>query len=824
MQSRISNHLYRLPAFLLLGLSLACSLPVFSQVRVQAVVADSSTRQILSFATIRSGDGKQAAISGLNGLFNISLPQATGAIIVSYTGYVSRTINAGTLTGNDTIWLVPRSNTLEEVVIRPGNDKIKRIINTAIRNKALHNPDLYNNYQCNVYYRMYADAVPPARVKRDSSLKPKPVKPKRKLSPSDSALAKMLRSSHLVFSEVFSRRSYRQPKQLNELVLASRFSGFKKTYFASLVTDVLPFHIYSDYIQLNNTGYISPLAKGWEQRYRFRLEDEFTDGADTIFILSYRMKNKGAFNGLEGMLYINSDGYAVSHFTGSEVNILTGRQLKIEQLYTRVQSKWFPKEINYNLSFSKIMASPVGLVVNGHSVIDSVSFEQQIKTNADKAYSVRLSDSVDLRTEAYWQQQRKDTLGKKEQNTYRLMDSLFRKAKIEKRMTAFASLPTGRLALGKVDINLARLLTSNDFEGTRVGLGLQTNDKVSKYFAVGGWAGYGTGDKQWKYGLSATVFSKGNKDNWLRFAYSKDYNNAGTVKIHPALDRNFLASLLLQQPDRVEEYAAAVHTQRGYWEIEMCAAAQRLTALYNNNFDYAGKNISQFEVQEASIRLRYAYGEKRIPFFGNYLPGVGNTGYPVLYVTAAGGNIRAASYATGYLRAHIGITYAKHINRWGTDDWTLTAGGIYTGGNQPLSKSFLFAGNGYRRQSVSFYAPGGFITMRPYDVYSDKYISLLYAHHFDKYLWRNKYSQPFISVAHNMLYGSLSRRNALATKGIIASGSGYHESGLLLNRILQTSLFRLFTIYVNAGAFYHWAKNSSWQQNGNWVVGMGASF
>jgi Family of unknown function (DUF5686) len=818
---KINSRLYSLVSFLLMFTAAMFSHPVFSQKRIGGVVADSTTRQVLPFSTIHTGSS--TVIAGINGAFSLVLQPGTSTITVSYTGYASMVIAVNQLIQNDTIWLTRRSNTLGEVVIRPGIDKIKRIVNTVIRNKTLHNPEFYKAYQCNVYYRMYADAIPSAKMKMDTVSKRKPQQ-KKPLSTEDSAFIKQLGNSHLIFSEVFSRRNYRQPKQLQELVLASRFSGLKKTYFASLVTDVLPFHIYDDQILLNGTGYISPLAKGWQQRYRFRLEDELVDGNDTTFILSYTMRSRGSFDGLEGMVYISSNGYAVSHFTGHEVNISTGRQMEIEQLYTLVNDKWFPKEINYTLSFNKAAASFAGFIMNGHSVIDSVYFAALEKTNNDKTYAVQLSDSVDLRSEQYWQARRKDTLGIKERNTYRVMDSIFKMAKIEKKMKLLASLPAGRLALGMVDLELRRLLTSNQYEDTRPGLGLYTSDKLSKYFSMGGWAGYGTKDKVWKYGMSGTIFPWGEKDNWLHLAYSKDYVNAGAIKTHPYLDRNGLRNWLLQQPDRVEEYAVTAHTQRGYWELELAAAKRNIAALYNSNFNYQGKMISTYDVQEASLLLRYAYGEKRVPFFGYYLPAAENTGYPVVYMAVAAGKVRSGAYQPTYLRMHAGVTYTKHYNRWGNDDWSLQAGIIHTPGKEPLSRSFLFAGSGYKRQGVNFYSPGGFITMNPNDFYSDRYISLLYTHSFDKYLWRHKLSQPFISFAHNALYGSLSSTNSLATPGVVSPGNGYHESGIMLNRIVQTSFFKLFNVYLNAGAFYHWGKKGNWEQDGVWVAGLGVRF
>jgi hypothetical protein len=821
-------------AALPVGLLLLSSVPIFGQMTIKRVVADSASRQVLPFATIKPANGAKAIITSIHGGFSI-LTAGITTVTVSHTGYQSRTLNLHQLETADTIWLQRRNNTLDEVVIRSDFDKIRRIINLAIRNKPLHNPDLYDAYQCDVYYKMFSDMVP--LNKTDSTTTGKKsktprgkdslaiAKKKQAAARSDSNFRAFAQNSHLVFSEVFSQRYYRRPGQLQEIILASRFSGLKKTYFTNLVTNVLPFHIYGDYITVNGTDYLHPLAKGWQQRYQFRLEEEIVVGTDTTFVLSYKPQKNSSFEGLQGSLYINSNGYAVSHFIGSNTNNNTGRQMQLEQVYTLQEGRWFPQEINYALRFKGITVAMPGFTMDGHALVSNLRFEPANAQLFDKAYPVKLADSIDIRSEAYWQQLRPDTITSKERTTYRFMDSFFAKRKIERLMEKMTDLPLGRIAVGKLSIDIAKLLASNSYEGTRVGLGLYTNDKVSRYFSIGGWAGYGTQDKAWKYGASATIYPKANKDNWWKLAYSNNYRNAGTVSIHPELDRMGLRNWLLQKPDRVEEYMAALHLQSGYWQIELAAQKQQITNLYNSSFTWQGQSITAFGVREATVGLRYAHGEKRVPVMGYYMPDqTVIPRYPIVYMAAALGKASAAGYRANYLRALLGVTYTKHSNRWGNDEWRLVAGGLLVKDDVPLPQSLLLAGNGLKRDGINFYAPGAFITMGQSDVYSSSFVSLHYLHRFDKYLWKTKFSQPFISIGHNMLQSKLAKVDKLANKGIAAADNGYHESGLLLNQILQTGIGNLFTAYLNVGAFYHWAPTYNWQQNGVWVAGIGVRF
>lgn len=820
--------------YFLVGIFLLWGKILLAQSTFKKVVADSASHQVLPFATIKPTQGAKAIIANINGVFQIT---TTGldAIVISHTGYQALTLRLAELVAADTILLRRRTNAMAEVVVRSDVNKIKRIINLAIRNKPLHNPDLYEAYQCDVYYKMFSDMEKlngddtTALLKRINAIKGKDsltvAKKKRAMARADSNFNAFAQKSHLVFSEVFSQRYYRRPGQLQEMILASRFSGFTKTYFTNLVTNVLPFHIYGEFITANGVNYLHPVAKGWQQRYQYRLEEEIVVGTDTTFVLSYRPLAKSSFEGLEGSLYINSNGYAISHFIGSNINNATGRLMQLEQVYMQQDGRWFPQEINYRIRFKGMMANMPGFTMDGHAWVSKLRFAVADATIFDKAYPVKLADSVDLRSEAYWQQLRPDSLSAKERTTYRFMDSFFVKKKIERLMGSMSDLPMGRVAVGKLGIDVARLLASNNYEGTRVGLGLYTNDRVSKYFSIGGWAGYGTEDKAWKYGASVTIFPKRNKDNWFTMAYSNQYRNAGTFSIHPELDRMALRNWLLQKPDRVEEYMAGLHWQKGYWQIELAVRKQQIGNLYASNFQWQGNAIKAFDVKEATVGLRYAHGEKRVPVMGYYLPDQTiPLRYPILYLSATVGQAHAGSYRAHYLRALAGITYSKRINRWGNDEWRLVAGGLWVKDERPMPQSLLLAGNGLRRSGINFYAPGAFITMGQSDVYSSRFISLHYLHRFDKYLWKTKYSQPFISFGHNLLISQLANVDRQATTGIATVQNGYHESGLLLNQLLQKGLGNLFTVYFNIGAFYHWTSSYNWQQNGVWVVGMGARF
>ena len=139
-----------LPHTLILLLTLLVALPAFSQVRIKGIIADSLTKQPLPFATVRTEDQKKNVIAGLHGQFSFEIPSHTTLLYVSYVSYKTKPVPAGSLRENDTIFLVPISSSMTEVIVVPQSNKIRRIINTAIRNKPRHNPELYDAYDADL--------------------------------------------------------------------------------------------------------------------------------------------------------------------------------------------------------------------------------------------------------------------------------------------------------------------------------------------------------------------------------------------------------------------------------------------------------------------------------------------------------------------------------------------------------------------------------------------------------------------------------------------------------------------------------------------------
>ncbi len=791
----------------------------FAQQKNSAVVCSQRTHATLPFVTVKFAETGRGTIADLDGRFTIPVVEvgALPWIEISAIGYEPQKCLLP-LT-KDTIFLRAGENALREVVVRPDKDKIKRILDAAIANKNHNNPDKYDWYRCKMYYKMLVDVVLPDSLRSDTSKQGREV-------------FKFLENQHLLMSETYSTRTWKKPQQLQEEVTGSRFSGLQKSMFTGLVTDVLPFHSYNDYITLNGKDYHNPLSRGYSQYYKFRLEDELLQGQDTIWHLSFKPRGVNA-NDLEGSIYIHSDGFAISSLVASAIDTMLKRRVRIEQQYEQVTedsiTRWFPRHLNYIIEWTLTSNKmPITYLLKGNSLIDSTTFREDKSFHFDKVHSILLTPGADERTDDAWVHLRPIPLDAREARTYKVIDSIGLQYHFDNFMGYLSRLPEGKVPVGIFDLDLKRLVSGNYFEGMRLGLGVQTNEKWIKWLSLGAWAGYGFGDTHWKYGAFAEVYADKTHEFVFKGGYSYDLGDPGRVKINDELDRDYLNYYLLRRVDKVATYYVSVKKKFGYWNLELSGRSQDITPAYAYSFSTPAGPVNSYKANEVSLNFRYAFAERTAPFYGRYYSS--GTKYPIWYGKVTTGAIDAGGLNIPYTQALTALAWHKHLNRLGNEQFFLQGGKSWSNGTLPLGK--LFAGPGYRYSSgkgldFSYYSFGGIISMFPYDYYTDQFVSFVFRHDFDWKLYKVKFrgnkfsSAPNIALQYGMLYGMLQDRQAQEQVALQVPDNAYHEAGALINNLIRLNYLDVFYFTLNVGYFYHFAPVTDYNKNGKFVLGLG---
>lgn len=216
--------------FLLL-LALAGSLQ--AQLRIRGLVTDEETQKPLPFVSIGLEQSTAGTLTDIDGKFEIEVPSADARLRFSYIGYNVLTVGVSEGDPREPLKVRLRSKhlMLAEVTVTPKENPANRIIRQVVANRDKNNPEKMHSFSYTSYNKLWLTTTKAEQY--DTLLL-------RDTSKADE-LEVFLQKQHMLFSESVSKRVFMHPDRNNETVLASRFSGLKKTPFALLATQIQSF-------------------------------------------------------------------------------------------------------------------------------------------------------------------------------------------------------------------------------------------------------------------------------------------------------------------------------------------------------------------------------------------------------------------------------------------------------------------------------------------------------------------------------------------------------------------------------------------------------
>ncbi len=767
---------------------------------LEGYVLDYDSRAPLAFVTLIDSATMRGSTTDIDGKFSFRISDKTSKITCSYVGYERKSFSVRK--SQNVFLLKTTPTTLNEFVVYPGVNPAHRIIKAACRNRSKHNPKNYDQYTYNSYNKLYV-----------TSTDERP----EGLSPNDTVQASyydFLETHHLFMMETYTESKYMKPNRISDEVKATRVSGLKNSAFTFLATDLQPFSFYSDYIELLDKQYISPLSNRSWDRYLFQLEETRILGEDTLFVIKYQPKKGANFEGLKGVISINSNEFPVVNVTATnyyaELNKLT-----IRQQYEKEQGKWFPKQLHFDLDLVK---SEVKLL--GRSYLSEINLAPGLTRNDFSNVKISIADSAGYRTDVHWSGMRPDTLTNKDLNTYHTMDSLGEEFNADKWVDWSESLVEGRAKIGPVDFDLQQFMRFNLFEGFRLGGGLYTNNDFLPWFSGGGYFAYGFRDETSKYGGQITLKTPDPDRFRFDLKYSFDTQIPGTSSfLNDRLEnssetwRRYLTNWMNYN----ETYSANVRWRMlRYAQVELGLSDQYLN--YNANYQYAlnaSEDLRVFnnsnKITEASVRLRFAYGEQLLKIKDRTLS-LG-TDFPIVWFNYSKGfdDFGAGQFAYNKFEAKVYKSFTwKPLGHFSL---SMSAGSV----DASIPASHLFIGNGTNSEEIPVLVDNSFQTMRLFEFLSTSYMNLHYTHRLFRVFTNTKFVRPEFYMTHNAMWGSileeeLSRHQGVALKSI---GDGYFESGLYAKHLFRMEYLDVGFLGFGAGVFYRYGEHHlpEWSDN-----------
>ena len=753
-------------------------------------VTDAAGRQPLPFVNIVFNGKNQGTTTDIDGHFSIP-SESVEFLRFSYVGYQQAVFYPEEFPADGVFPLNETSVLLQDIDVFPGENPAHRIIRKVVENRDRHNPRKWDSYQYNSYNKLvfsalddkgFLDSLPDTlKTRQDSALH---------------RFKKIIDQQDLFLVESVSLKSFLKPEKEKETILASRVSGLEDPSFFTLATQLQSLTFYNDYVSLLEKDFLSPVSPNSWNRYFFLLTDTLlTAENDTLFTIQFRPQKNKYFWGLKGVMTIHTDGYAIQSVRAEDANKPTDiLRIKIEQRYEKLagEGRWFPKELNSEIVYNKFNITPVA----GYSFLLKGSgktylFNQKVNPGLDKkdfrGANLEVSEKAPTRDAAYWAHYRPISPDKRDSVTYHVIDSIGRAENLDQKTKMILALFENKLDLGKLNLRLQHLVDYNHYEGMQLGFGLETNEKLSPVFQLGGYWRYGFEDRKHKFGADAAV--------------RLNQKTESKVFIDVKRDRQEIGELFFLEQPRVfssEEYRRLLYTDMFSIQSVSIAADHRWSKflktrlLYNRTKYFEPMSlfptlvpVGVFTLNKIGIKMRLSFGEQ---FFDNGQKIV-STGsrYPFVFINYETGFDRSGF--NDYRSFELKVRDSFRMRNIGTSHLTLLSavrdemgfGNLFV--SPPAAADHL----------LSIYAENSFATMPMNQFFANRMAAVFWRHDLETLLYKTPKFKPRVSLALNACWGDTKQDYP----NFRSPEKGYYEGGLLVRKLIKQQI-----IALGFGAFY----------------------
>lgn len=780
-------------------------------------VVNSVTGEPLAFVNIIYNTRGTGIVSSIDGTFGITLTQKPDFLKFSYVGYYTKIVDVDSIMSlrKLVIELNPKAYDIDEVRVFPGINPADRIIKQASENRLSNHPERISSFSYLAYDKMiftlHDDSLADFNRPGRKAGKKKSRGELLNEDSSDSKIKGFMNNSHLLLMESISDRKFKFPDKEKTEIIASRISGFEKPSFILLARQFQSFSFYDNFITISNKKYLNPVSSGSTGKYFFLLEDTtFTERNDTVFIISFRPKKGKNFQGLKGILYINSDKYAIQNVIAeayeSEEELIS---VKIQQKYELINGqKWFPVELNTNVLFNNIQAETdtksLKVIGIGKSYLLNIKLNPELNAKDFSSTYIDVSDDAHEKTGAFWNEYRVDSLTSKDKETYRVVDSIGKDNNFDRNIKMLETLFTGYIPGRYLNVKLNSLVDYNSYEGWRLGIGGMTNEGISRMFNIGGHVAYGFKDKELKYGYNLNINLSHENDMFVSLNYKNDLIEAGGynfLEVKSILSSEYYRKYMVENMDKAVE-REVLFGFRVFKYLKSGLFLNRSLITSKNEYMYVLSDVNptvllnEFTYTEIGAKFRYSYKEgfMKTPYGNKFSMG---TNYPVLNLNLTEGiNLFDGDFR--YTKIEAKISKAFSTKSLGVSKIQIVAGKVF--GDLPYSK--LYHGHGsYKKFAIE--SENSFGTMRLNEFLSDRFFSVFLKHDFGSLLFKTRIFKPDIALITNIGLGYLSKPEKHNNIEFTTMEKGYYESGLLINNILAPNF-----IGYGFGVFYRYGPYS----------------
>lgn len=808
------------------------SLNAAAQTTLRGTVTDPQGN-LLAFVTVLiNNEPGKGVLTDIEGRFVIETDIEIRTLGFRYVGYEPLVLEAGFLEKTPgqalSIVLQPADYALPEATVLAGENPADRLIRKAIANRKRNNPELRSSYTCKTYNKILFDVVPRRNVFEERLAGKDSSKTEiREARERFDRLEQNMRENHALLMESVTERAFRFPNQVQETVLLNRVSGFTNAGLVALANMVQPFSFYGDYLTIIDKNFVNPISPGSPDLYFFHIEDTLYAGPDTVWVISFHPRRGKVFDGLEGVLHLHSRHWAIQNVRAQPAQP-GNLELNIEQAYQLVNAgrstgEWFPAQLNFEMEFKKYPAPYTGVRASGRSFITDARLDAPLRMrDFNPEMPVLMHPEADNRADSSWTRWRAlAPLSAKELRTYRRLDSLGAAQNFDRLSKLMDMLVTGLAPLGRLPlaVDLRHLLRFNEYEGTRLGIGLSTAQTrplhPRRRLELGSNVGYGFRDKAWKYGGYALwrIIPAGHTQ--LRLGWRRDLQEPGaSYELPPPALVN--RALYASRMDKIDEYFATLSSRLGrYFSFSGTFRRQELEPGYAYRYGSSDVELTgRFLFTEGTVFLRYANGERSGTFLGADIGTIQRM--PVLELAYTRGEWKdagaaAAGRGAGYERWTAAVHHSFFLGRLGRSRWRIEAG--LASNDAPVAKLFTLNQTG---GGLNFFVlPNTFQALPDTLFLANRFVNFYFAQEIGPVLYQHERSAPFLTLLQHAAWGELEHPELHHDLGFRPASPALLESGIQLDNLLRLNYLDIAHIGIGGAVFYRWGglKAENWKDN-----------
>ena len=589
---------------------------IFSQNKI--TVFEAGNRKPIVNATVSCN---KVPIGKTNSLGQLDFRTKCKLIEVSMPGYYSEDVLVDKRMEATLSEVDGETRTIETVVLNDKSDpEALKILDKVNANYENNSPKRLDSYSFKSYEKISYDfdeysirAYNDFLEKRLDLLSKLPKKDQTEEQKKDSlewnGVSKMMGKSKMFLWE--KAQEYLYSKKYGEKIniLDNRISGLKEPIYEMFT------------LRSNRTKVPREVAKENRNLYRFFLSDSIEIDGRMNYVIRFRQVdykqaiNRRKFN---GYLYIDKDTYAVKKLESSSKKANEGT---ITSIWKPIDNKWFLVKENFklkagNVNFGAKKADSAGLKKQFGMYVFLTSDFFDFKVPADvkakdfKGYTMEVQNTDGKTLDQY----RINPLSEREADTYKQIDSLGKKYKVDQKASVLSALVKGKVRVGNVDFDASQFLKYNLYEGFRVGVGAKLNERFHKYISPDAYVGYGFKDEGFKYGVGLDVRTTTRKTSFFRIEYYDDVVASGKFSENMW---NFRMKLMNSGVDMKNDVFYGYRGFKLSYEadiansltMQVAAKKDQERSLFDYNFRGLGDRFDNFSTK---ISLKYSPGSKNI--------------------------------------------------------------------------------------------------------------------------------------------------------------------------------------------------------------------